>query len=315
MSELSAMPAPVIISASRRTDIPAFHMDSFMEGIRNGYAEYMNPYSGEKCGVSYGKTRFVVFWTKNPKPLLKYVDELEDRGIGFYVQYTLNDYGSIEPNLPTVEERISTFRELSEKAGKERVIWRFDPLILTDEIGVDGLIAKISDIGDSLKGFTERLVFSFVDMYPKVRKHMEANKIPIIEWNDDSMRDFASKLSGVNAGRWGYRLSTCAEKISLSEYGISKNRCIDDGLIARIRHNDEALMKYLGVEVKDAETDLFSGNSEMPSDAIPLGNGRYAVISRHREDKSQRMACGCIASRDIGEYGTCRHGCLYCYAT
>jgi hypothetical protein len=158
--------APVIISASRSTDIPAFYADWFFHRLRVGYSAWTNPFNGVKGYVSYQNTRFIVFWSKNPRPLLEHLDELKERGISFYIQYTLNDYinEGLEPNVPNVDVRIKTFQELVHKLGLGHVIWRFDPLVLTDQIDIYKLLDKIKYIGDKLKGYTEKLVFSFVDI-------------------------------------------------------------------------------------------------------------------------------------------------------
>ena len=126
--------APVIISASRSTDIPAFYADWFFHRLKIGYSAWTNPFNGVRSYVSYQNTRFIVFWSKNPKPLIAHLDELKERNIGCYIQYTLNDYvaENLEKNVPALEERIDTFQRLVEKLGIGRVIWRFDPLLLTD---------------------------------------------------------------------------------------------------------------------------------------------------------------------------------------
>ena len=141
--------SPQIISASRSTDIPAFYADWFFDRLLKGYSAWTNPFNGVKSYVSYKDTRFIVFWSKNPKQLLKYIHLLEERNIALYIQYTLNDYEDegLEKGVPRLEERISTFKDLVNRIGKGRVIWRFDPLILTDKIGVGDLLRKIEYIG------------------------------------------------------------------------------------------------------------------------------------------------------------------------
>lgn len=302
---------PLIVSASRSTDIPAFYADWFFHRLKVGYSVWTNPFNGVRNYVSYEDTRFVVFWSKNPRPLLKHLDYLHERGINCYIQFTLNDYvnDGLEKRVPSVEERLDTFRELVDKLGKGKVIWRFDPLVLTDRIGVDDLVARIERIGDSLRGYTEKLVFSFVDIaaYKRVRTNLDRNGIRYEEWTEQKMREFASKLADLNA-RWGYTLATCGEKVDISEYGIVHNKCIDDDLIIRIAYEDDILMKHLGVSIEPA------GMFGPPEGGIDLGNGYYAVKSPAKKDKGQRQFCGCISSKDIGEYNTCTHFCEYCYA-
>ena len=160
------MQVPEIVSASRSTDIPAFYADWFFHRLKVGYSAWTNPFNGTKSYVSYKNTRFIVFWSKNPKPLLGHLDELKDRNIGCYIQYTLNDYEKegLEKGVPPLEERVDTFKRLVDKLGKGRVIWRFDPMILTNQIGLDDLLKKVESIGDQLQGYTEKLVFSYADI-------------------------------------------------------------------------------------------------------------------------------------------------------
>ena len=277
--------APLIISASRATDIPAFYADWFFRRLDKGYVRWRNPFSGQDSYVSFVNTRFIVFWSKNPAPLVPQLSTLKERGIGCYIQYTLNDYETegLEPNVPPLQQRIETFRRLVDALGIGAVVWRFDPLILTDRITIDTLLEKIAHIADALVGYTEKLVFSFADIesYKKVSRNLRHSGINYREWDEATMREFASRLSTLNRDNWNVRLATCAERIDLSEYGIEHNRCIDPGLISRLAPDDSALQNFL-----------------------------YNA----RSDSGQRKACGCILSKDIGAYNTCPHGCLYCYA-
>jgi len=308
---------PVIVSASRSTDIPAFYCDWFFHRLKAGYSAWTNPFNGVKMYVSYAKTRFIVFWSKNPRPLLDHLVELEERGIGCYIQYSLNDYEEekLERGVRPLAERIDTFKRLVDRLGYGHVIWRFDPLMLTDDIDIDKLLKKIENIGDQLKGYTEKLVFSFADiaLYRKVKKNLEDNHIPYHEWTEDSMKEFASKLVDLNKKKgWNYQLATCGEK---GRYpGIEPNHCVDDALIIRFAYRDHAVMDFLKAEIKSMpEPDLFGDSEPLPADAIILGNGAYATRGDNR-DKGQREFCGCMKSKDIGQYNTCIHLCEYCYA-
>ncbi len=277
--------APVIVSASRATDIPAFYAPWFFDRLGKGYVRWRNPFSGRDSYVSFSNTRFIVFWSKNPAPLIPYLPILRDKGIGCYIQFTLNDYEleSLEPRVPPLQQRIETFKRLVDMLGRGAVIWRFDPLMLTDKISIEDLIEKVTRIGDELKGYTEKLVFSFADIagYKKVGRNLSQAGVNYREWDGTSMLEFAAKLSDINLKRWGYTLATCAETIELSEYGIEHNRCIDPDLIALLSPDDAVLQNFL-----------------------------YGA----KPDSGQRKACGCILSKDIGTYNTCPHCCLYCYA-
>lgn len=313
---------PVIVSASRSTDIPAFYSDWFFHRLKVGYSAWTNPFNGKKSYVSYEKTKFIVFWSKNPRPLLNHLDELKEKGIGCYIQYTLNDYENerLEKAVRPLTERIETFKLLVDKLGKGSVVWRFDPLILTQTIGVDDLLRKIEYIGDSLFGYTEKLVFSFADIasYRKVKTNLEKNNVPYIEWDETTMLEFASKLSELNK-KWNYKLATCGEKIDISQFGIEHNHCVDDKLIVRLGYRSPELMKFLGAEIwqgQPIQQNLFAieETQQIPEDAILLNNGKYAIINKNNKDKGQREFCGCMKSKDIGEYNTCPHLCEYCYA-
>jgi len=173
------------------------------------------------------------------------------------------------------------FRELSRRIGKERVVWRFDPVLATKNCGVDELLRRVQYIGDRLAPFTERLVFSFIDIarYASVARHTAPHGIR--ELSGEEMDAFAAGLSRLNRD-WGLALATCAEERDLSAYGIGKNRCIDAGLLARLAPDDAELAACLRQNPK--------------------------------KDPGQRKECGCSAAKDIGMYGTCPNACVYCYA-
>ena len=314
--EMVEAQAPVIVSASRSTDIPAFYADWFFHRLKVGYSSWTNPFNGVNSYISYHNTRFIVFWSKNPKPLLKHLDELKNRNIDCYIQYTLNDYEreGLENGVPPLVERIESFKRLVDKLGKGRVIWRFDPLILTDQVNIDELLGKIEHIGDQLYGYTEKMVFSYADIasYRKVKANLEKNHVNYREWEPDQMEDFAVRLSTLNQ-KWNYKLATCGEKIDIEKYGILHNKCVDDDLIIRFAFKDKTLMEFLGVDVKTVENSLF-GTEPIPENAIMLNATQYAIKRKNNSDKGQRQFCGCIASKDIGEYNTCPHLCEYCYA-
>ncbi len=276
--------APIIISASRATDIPAFYADWFFDRLEKGYIRWHNPFNGKDSFVSFANTRFVVFWSKNPAPLIPHLHILRESRIGCYVQYTLNDYekDGFESNVPALQHRIDTFKRLVDTLGEGSVVWRFDPLVLTDAVSEESLLEKIDNIAKYLCGHTEKLVFSFADIasYKKVGKNLIKAGIKYKEWDNESMLSFAKKLSKLNAS-WGLRLATCSKSIALEQFNIEHNRCIDPELIARLAPTDAVLQNF-----------LFNA----------------------RTDGGQRKHCGCILSKDIGAYNTCPHGCAYCYA-
>ncbi|MBE6280986.1 MAG: DUF1848 domain-containing protein [Bacteroides sp.] len=308
---------PEIISASRSTDIPAFYTDWFFHRLKIGYSAWTNPFNGVKSYVSYKNTRFIVFWSKNPQPLLNHLDYLKEKNIGCYIQYTLNDYEKekLEQGVPSITQRIDTFKKLVDKLGKGHVIWRFDPLVLTDDIDIDKLLVKIENIGDQLIGYTEKLVFSFADIitYRKVKANLEKSNIPYHDWTEQKMLEFSKRLAILNK-KWNYTLATCGEKVDLQQFNIEHNHCVDDKLIIRFAYEDKVLMDFLKVKIFPLpSSDLFGRTETIPKDAIILPNNTYATHGDNL-DKGQRQFCGCIVSKDIGEYNTCPHLCEYCYA-
>jgi DNA repair photolyase len=281
--------APLIVSASRRTDIPAFHVEWFLDRLRAGYVRWVNPFSGTAQYVSFARTRAVVFWTKNPRPLLSRLGELDARGIGYYFQFTLNDYEAegLEPGVPPLAERIESFRELSRALGKAKVVWRSDPLLLADGLDAARLVERVVRVGEAVHASTERLVIAFADIqrYAKVRSRLRRLGRGCRELTPEEMRAVASRLAEKARG-WGLQIAACAEAVDLADLGIARNRCIDDALLGRLFPQDVELMAFLG-----------------PSDI------------RHRlKDRGQRKECGCILSKDVGSYDTCPHLCRYCYA-
>ncbi|MBD5378894.1 MAG: DUF1848 domain-containing protein [Bacteroides sp.] len=319
--EVAKATFPIVVSASRSTDIPAFYADWFFHRLKKGYSAWTNPFNGVKSYVGYDDTKFIVFWSKNPRPILDHLEYLKSRGIGCYVQYTLNDYEQegLERGVRPLVERIETFKLLVENLGKGAVVWRFDPLILTDKIDMDKLLSKIENIGDQLVGYTEKLVFSFADIisYRKVKSNLERSNINYIDWTPEQMLEFASRLVELNKRKgWNFILATCGEAANLPE--VEHNHCVDDRLMVRFCSHSPELLKFLGVEIKDPNfsDSLFAElePTEIPEDAIALADGRYAIICQNNMDKGQRTACGCMKSKDIGEYNTCPHLCEYCYA-
>jgi len=273
---------PVIISASRSTDIPAFYADWFFLRLEKGYIRWINSFSPNlPYYVSFEKTRAVVFWSKNPAPIIRDISLLNIRGLSYYFQYTLNDYEAegLEPGLPPLSERIDTFIRLSKKIGKERVIWRFDPVLLTPTVDISEILNRIRYIGNCVSPFTKKLVFSFVELkYTRVKR--SARVFHFRGLTKEEKQEFICGLIRLNQ-EWDLNLAVCADETEYSPH-IMHNKCIDDLLLAEIGRDDPELVLYLKSAGKD---------------------------------HGQRPACQCIRSKDIGQYDTCLHGCMYCYAT
>ena len=272
-----------IISASRRTDIPAFYSEWFMNRIRAGYCVVSNPFNANQ--ISYVSLKpqdaqVIVFWTRNPKPLIKYLPELDQKGYKYYFQYTMIGYPkSIDPKSPPIDTAIKTFQELSELIGKERVIWRYDPILYSNETPLEWHVKQISFLIRKLKLYTKRLVISLIDPYRKTRIRMEKETGSSFSLAPDAFEISAYnqliRWIGREANNAGLEARTCAEDACLERLGIKRGKCIDDGLIRRI----------WGIDVSK------------------------------RKDPSQRKRCGCVVSKDIGVNNTCLFGCRYCYAT
>jgi DNA repair photolyase len=296
--------APVIISASRATDISAFYADWFMHRLKTGYVKWVNRFNGQSKYVSLNKTRAIVFWTKNAEPMMQYLPEIDGRGINYYFTYTLNDYEKekLEPKVPLLQQRIDTFKRLSDTIGKGKVVWRFDPLILINTITVDTLLDKIYSIGKQIHTYTEKLVISFIDinLYKKVRQNLvTAGFRDCKEFTIEDMTGVAKGLQEVNR-EWNINIATCAEATDLSAYGINHNKCIDDTLMIRQFSHDKELMDFLGYVPTEEGLPTF----------MEAKGKRIKVL----KDSGQRKDCGCIPSKDMGQYDTCINGCIYCYA-
>ena len=314
--EIVEAQAPVIISASRSTDIPAFYAKWFFNRLAKGYCIWYNPFNQKPMYISFAKTKVIVFWTKNPEPIIPYLPELDKRGIHYYFQVTLNDYSKegFEPNVPPVAQRIETFKKLSNLIGREKVIWRFDPLIVTKQLTPRELLKRIWFIGNQLKGYTEKLVFSFVDVraYRKVQNNLvkettffTKEDVESAEMTDKERLEIVEGLVKIrNAWKnegWQIVMATCGEEIGLEGYGIEHNRCIDGELMKRIFSQDEELVYYLHT-LKWPERDIFGQLPPLP------------MKTKNVKDPGQRKVCGCMVSKDIGMYNTCHHFCVYCYA-
>lgn len=273
----------MIITASRRTDIPAFYSEWFMNRIRAGYVLVPNPFYPEsvsKIPLSPDEVSAIIFCTKNPEPMLKHLPELDRFGYRSIFQVTLTGYPSyIEPRVPETKRVIEIMKRLADKLGPERVIWRFDPVLITSETPEEKIIEKFKGLARELKGSTERVIISFTTFYKKVLGRFgsaeEQRGIKFIDVRNDP--ECAGRISSILAGvseEYSLAIQSCSSPTDLSGFGISKGSCVDSELLNRI----------FGLKVKNAKA------------------------------KSQRKDCGCAESRDLGQYDSCPHGCIYCYA-
>lgn len=223
----------MILSVSRRTDIPAFYSEWFFNRLRDGFIDVrspMNIHQVSRVKITPDVIDCIVFWTKNPKGMLARLDEL--KGYNYYFQFTLNPYDKrIESNVPKKNEIISAFKELSSKIGNNRVIWRYDPIFITDVIDVNYHIQYFEELAKRLTGFTKRCVISFVDLYKKTSTNTKY--LNLREPNEDEIFAIAKAFSKI-ANNLGLEIVTCAENIDLQEFGIDHGHCIDQALIEDI---------------------------------------------------------------------------------
>ena len=264
----------MIISASRRTDIPTYYSNWFFNRIMNGYILVRNPihtHQISKIPLNPDVVDGIVFWTKNPIPMLDRFNVL--REYMYYFQFTLNSYAQdVETHVPNKQKHIiPAFKKLSDMIGPDRVIWRYDPIFLNDTYTPEYHIQYFEKIAKELSPYTKKCTISFIDFYRNTSKNV--SDLSLHDFPEEAQKDLAKELAAI-AHSYGLLIDTCAEGIELQEYGIGHARCIDDRLLSKLL---------------DCPLDI-------------------------RKDKSQRLACGCVESIDIGAYDTCRNGCKYCYA-
>ena len=265
----------MIVSVSRRTDIPAYFSDWFFNRLRAGFALVRNPYNPRqvrRVALTPDAVDGFVFWTKDPRPMLDRLDRLRD--YAWYMHVTVTGYGpDIEPNIPDKDGvLIPALRQLAACAGPERLIWRYDPILCTVRYDAAFHVARFAALAQALQGCTHRCVISFVDDYRSAGARLR--RLGAQDFPDAEKHQLAAQFADI-ARAHGLQLETCAETIGLEAYGIGHGHCVDRRLL---------------------EAQL----------------GRPLAV---RRDRNQRPACGCDASVDIGAYDTCPGGCAYCYAT
>lgn len=264
----------MIISASRRTDIPSYFSDWMFHRLKEKYVLVRNPmnmHQVSKIDLSPDVLDAIVFWTKNPIPMLKRLNELSD--YTYYFQVTLSAYGpDVEPELPSKNKMlIPAFQKLSKEIGKEKVIWRYDPIFFGGQYTMDYHCKYFRVLASKLGEYTEKCTVSFLDLY----RNTERNLSPLGIMKDTYEMQMELLEQFVNiAKEYGFYIDTCAEKNDYKTIGIGHAKCIDQERIERI------------------------------------GGFRLNV----GKDTNQRAECGCVSSIDVGAYNTCKNGCLYCYA-
>jgi hypothetical protein len=265
----------MIISASRRTDIPAFFPEWCLRRFEAGRVLVRHPMNRRRVTevpLDRRSVDCIVFWTKDPRPMLPGLERLDALGHHYYFLFTVTPYGSdMEPQLAPRERILEGFQELSQRLGRHRVLWRYDPIILSERYSFRFHEEQFAAMAEELEGQTDRCIVSFLEPYAKVRGAMQERGVRLPEIGEQ--RELLCKIAAT-AGDRGITLYTCAGDYGLDSSGVQRGKCIDDALIGSIT----------GRKVSSAK------------------------------DPSQRPECGCVTSRDIGAYNTCLHGCRYCYA-
>ena len=276
----------MILSASRRTDIPAWHVDWLLEGLHAGHVNVPNPYNPKqisKISLRPDDMDAVFFWTRDIRPMLPHLDAGPLATLRSVFLYTITGYGPLlEPRIPDAEAAVGALRALADRVGAARVVWRYDPVLLGDErFSPDSHRARFRALARSMAGSTTRVVISLVDWYRKTSAAMspflsggEAPRVLPLEAVDPLILGLIPDLREI-AEEHGIEAAGCCEP-EWHERGIlPRGACIDRALVATL----------WGLTITD------------------------------RRDPGQRDSCRCAPSRDIGLYDTCRGGCRYCYAT
>ena len=264
----------MIISASRRTDIPSFYSEWMLNRLKEEYVLVRNPmniHQVSKIDLSPSVVDALVFWTKNPTPMLQHLDELKD--YIYYFQFTLSAYGpDVERNLPSKNKVIiPTFQKLSQEIGKEKVVWRYDPIFFNEQYTMQYHCKYFEVLASKLAGYTEKCTISFMDLYRNTERNIKP--LNIVKDTREMQEELLQRFVEI-ARQYELYIDACAEIGDFHKFGVEHAHCIDRERIERI------------------------------------GGFKLDV----EKDTNQRAECGCVASIDIGAYNTCKNGCAYCYA-
>ena len=264
----------MIVSASRRTDIPSYYSEWMLNRLKEEYVLVRNPmniHQVSKIDLSPSVVDALVFWTKNPTPMLQHLDELKD--YIYYFQFTLSAYGpDVERTLPSKNKVIiPTFRKLSQEIGKEKVVWRYDPIFFNEQYTMQYHCKYFEVLASKLAGYTEKCTISFMDLYRNTERNIKP--LNIVKDTREMQEELLQRFVEI-ARQYELYIDACAEIGDFHKFGVEHAHCIDRERIERI------------------------------------GGFKLDV----EKDTNQRAECGCVASIDIGAYNTCKNGCLYCYA-
>ncbi len=280
----------MIVSASCRTDIPAFYSEWFFQRLKSGYCLVRNPYSGKAYRVELRPSQVdgFVFWTRNFGPMLNRLSELQDFGRPFVVQYTVTGYPrEIEAAVIEPLRAIGQIRDLAERVHPACPVWRYDPILFTTLTPAEYHLENFRDLAGRLKGSTDEVVVSFAQMYAKTRRNLDAAASRgHFEWQDPPAGQkiaLLCQLAGI-AREAGMQLTVCTQPELVRKGAPGRNGA----------PGCQGTMEARCVDARRLEQ---------------IGGFRIAAAS-----KGTRPGCACHESRDIGDYDTCPHGCVYCYA-
>ncbi len=275
----------MIISASRRTDLPAFFGDWFINRLRAGFCKARNPFNPQQVSrleLTPEAVDAFVFWTRDPRPFSHALDELDSRRYPYVFLVTITGYPrELETATPDLETATNAVRELARRIGRERIAWRYDPILISNRTDASWHLENLRRLGERIAPHVDHAIISLTDFYRKTGRHLK--KLEESGWvfqrepeNEPAFAGFVQKVADIG-DRCQLRLQTCCESSPVFEQsGILHGACIDTSWLNR------ALWLHLDTG---------------------------------RRDRGQRPNCACAPSKDLGSSNTCRHGCLYCYAT
>jgi Domain of unknown function (DUF1848) len=266
---------PLVISASRRTDIPAFYSSWFVQRLKMGSVAVQQPYSGKILRVSLKRedVSAIVFWSKNYSPLVDRLDAIEATTKNLFFHFTISGARELETSTPDYRDAIRDYVFLAVRYSPEQLIWRFDPICITDKLPFEVFEERFTQCAELLKGYAQKCVISFVHPYKKVMANLaKYTDHCLVEVSMAQKRRHAGRIAEIGA-RYGIRISACCND-NLVDENVAKAACIDGAFMSSLYN--------------------------APVDTRPA---------------SSRKECACTKSVDIGAYDTCAHGCFYCYAT
>lgn len=266
--------SPQVISASRRTDIPAFYSDWLLNRLAEGFCDVLHPYTRKlfRVPLKSGDVSAVVFWSKNYGPLLPKLDQVERTTRNLFFHFTITGNSDLELRVPDLRLACKDYIHLAKRYSPEHLAWRFDPLCITDKLSIEMHEERFAACAELLRGYVSSCIISFAHPYRKMLNNLRNyTSHALIEVSPEQQKAYADRLAS-RAARCGIRLLSCCNDHLLSDV-VGKARCIDGSRLSILFHT-----------VLDTRA------------------------------AASRKECGCTRSIDIGAYDTCGHGCVYCYA-